>query len=97
MWKTRATCVKKCGVIYRGCVTKRLSCEISRRSKIGSPRLRNRTAALVGFRIDNRSRLVGEAWVSKSGLTTEEFELYVRNLAAECDRFEFVLTGRDAE
>lgn len=59
--------------------------------------LRNRSTALVGFRIDDRSRLLGEAWVPKAGLTAEEFELYVRNLAAECDRFEFVLTGRDAE
>lgn len=59
--------------------------------------LRNRGTTLVGFRIDQRGRLVGEAWVPKVGLTSEEFQLYLRNLAAECDRLEHVLTGRDVE
>lgn len=59
--------------------------------------LRNRATHLVGFRIDQRLRLVGEAWVPKSGLTPEEFQLYVRTVATECDRFEYILTGRDIE
>ena len=59
--------------------------------------LRNRAVALVGFRIDKRGRLVGEAWMPKIGLTAEEFQLVVRNVAVECDRFEYVLTGRDVE
>lgn len=59
--------------------------------------LRNRTVSLAGFRIDRRGRLVGEAWIPKVGLTAEEFQLYVRKLAVECDRFEYLLTGRDAE
>ncbi len=59
--------------------------------------LRNQAVLLVGFRIDHRGRLVGEAWVPKVGLTAEEFQLYVRTLAAECDRLEYVLTGRDVK
>jgi len=59
--------------------------------------LRNRATALVGFRIDQRGRLVGEAWVPKPEITADEFQLYVRTVAAECDRFEYVLTGRDVE
>ena len=59
--------------------------------------LRNRMAALVGFRVDRSSRLVGEAWVPKEGLSAEEFQFYVRTVAAACDRFEYVLTGRDVE
>jgi hypothetical protein len=58
---------------------------------------RNRATALVGFRIDPRGRLVGEAHVPKVGLTAEEFQLYLRSVATECDRFEYVLTGRDVE
>lgn len=46
---------------------------------------------------DRRGRLVGEAWVPKAGLTGHEFQLYVRHLAVEADRFEYRLTGRDFE
>lgn len=59
--------------------------------------LRNRATQLVGFRIDRRGRLVAEAWVPKAGLTAEEFQLYVRTVAAESDSFEYLLTGADAE
>lgn len=59
--------------------------------------VRNRAVSLVGFRIDHRGRLVGEAWVPKVGLTASEFQLYLRNLAVEADRFEYSLTGRDIE
>jgi len=59
--------------------------------------VRNRTTQLVGFRIDRRQRLVGEAWLPKVGLTPEEFQLYLRLVASECDRFEYLLTGRDVE
>lgn len=58
---------------------------------------RNRALQLVGFRIDKKQRLIGEAWVPKAGLTGEEFVLYVRAVAEECDRFEFMLTGADTE
>lgn len=59
--------------------------------------LRNRALVLVGFRIDRQGRLMGEAWIPKVGLEAEEFQLYVRMLATECDRFEYALTGRDIE
>ena len=45
---------------------------------------RNRSAQLVGFRVDQRGRLVGEAWAPKVGLTAEEFQIYVRRVAAAC-------------
>ncbi|HPJ07319.1 MAG TPA: hypothetical protein PLB09_04755 [Deltaproteobacteria bacterium] len=58
---------------------------------------RNRAAQLVGFQIDSRGRLVGESWVPKTGLDADEFCLYIRRIAAECDHFEYVLTGEDRE
>jgi hypothetical protein len=58
---------------------------------------RNRTGILVGFRLDDRGRLMGESWVPQRGLTKDEFLFYVRTLAAACDLFEFQLTGRDRE
>ena len=59
--------------------------------------IRNRATQLVGFRVDRQGRLRAEAWVPKAGLTAEEFQLYVRRVAAESDRFEYLLTGRDIE
>ena len=56
---------------------------------------RNRATPLVGFRVDHRGRLVGEATVPKAGLTAEELQLYIRTIPTECDRFEYLLTGRD--
>lgn len=58
---------------------------------------RNRGASLVGFRIDKGGRLVGEAWVPGAGLTADEFQFYLRSIAAACDLFEFQLTGKDRE
>ena len=58
---------------------------------------RNRAMQLVGFRVDRRGRLVGEGWVPKAGLSREEFLSSVRRCAAECDLFEFQLTGKDIE
>lgn len=58
---------------------------------------RNRATQLVGFRIDRRLRLVGEAWLPKEGVTREEFQMYLRRVAYECDRFEYIISGRDAE
>jgi hypothetical protein len=57
----------------------------------------NRSAFLVGFRVDERGRLVCEAWIPKQGITNTEFQLIVRHLATESDRFEFQLTGQDHE
>lgn len=59
--------------------------------------LTNRGTELVGFRVDEKGKMVGEAWVPKAGVTPEEFQLYVKRFAIECDRFEFLLTGMDRE
>lgn len=58
---------------------------------------RNRSTQLVGFRLDDRGRLVGESWIPKAGLSGEELATYVRQVAVECDRLEYLLTGRDVE
>lgn len=58
---------------------------------------RNRTTQLVGFRLDERQRILGEAWVPKAGLSAEEFVMYVRSVGAACDRLEYLLTGSDRE
>jgi hypothetical protein len=58
---------------------------------------RNRAVSLVGFRLDERGRLVGESWVPGAGLTAPEFMVYLRGIATACDLFEFHLTGKDRE
>jgi hypothetical protein len=55
----------------------------------------NRLSELVGYRLDRRGRLIGESWCPTAGLTVDEWQFYVRNLAEACDRLEFVLTGAD--
>ncbi len=57
----------------------------------------NRSAQLVSFRQDTRGRIAAQGWVPKVGLTAEEFRLVVQRVAAESDRLEFILTGRDVE
>ena len=58
---------------------------------------RNRSTELVGFRIDERGRLVAEAWAPKAGLSAEEFLVHLRRIASEADLFEHQLTGADRE
>ncbi len=58
---------------------------------------KNRALQLVGFRVDRRGRLVGEVLVPRAGIDADEFQLCVRTLAAECDRMEYLLTGKDVE
>lgn len=58
---------------------------------------RNRATQLLGFKIDKRGRLMGEAWIPKVGLTNGELHLYIKKVAIECDRFEYLLTGNDIE
>src|SRR5262249_960005 len=58
---------------------------------------RNRATPLVGFRRDQKGRLIGDAWIPKAGLRREELLLYVQHVAAECDRVEYLLTGKDRE
>ena len=55
----------------------------------------NRRVSLVGFRIDHRDRLVGECIVPLAGLDADELALCVRAVAEECDRYEYLLTGKD--
>lgn len=57
----------------------------------------NRASSFVGFRVDDRGRLVGECWVPTPGLTRDEFLFYLRSAAASCDLFEYQLTGKDRE
>lgn len=63
----------------------------------GNARLRHRGTTLAGFRIDPRGRLLGESLIPKPGLSAAEFQHWVRVAAAECDRFEHALTGKDVE
>ncbi|TWT66708.1 YbjN domain-containing protein [Allorhodopirellula solitaria] len=58
---------------------------------------RNRSVSLVAFRIDRKNRLIAECRAPASGLTPEEFQFYLRTIAVEADRLEFLLTGRDQE
>jgi hypothetical protein len=58
---------------------------------------RNRGTQLLGFKVDKQGHLVGEAWIPKVGLTKEELHLYIKKMALECDRFEYLLTGTDRE
>jgi len=58
--------------------------------------LRNRRSRLVGFRIDNDGTLVAHGWTPRAGLTAEAFQLLIRTVAREADRYEFHLTGADA-
>lgn len=57
----------------------------------------NRAAQLVGFQQDSRGAVWAGGWVAKAGLSREEFLTVLRRVAAESDRLEFLLTGRDAE
>lgn len=57
---------------------------------------RNRASSLVGFRVDQK-RLIAEAIAPTVGLTETEFLVYLRAVAAEADRMELVLTGRDVQ
>ena len=50
---------------------------------------------LVGFKIDGRGRLIGEAWVHMAGLDAAEWRVYVTAVAQACDRTEYLLSGRD--
>lgn len=58
---------------------------------------RNASKALVTFAFDKDYRLVGQIEAPVATLDQDELVLYIETLARECDRFEFVLTGQDAE
>ena len=56
---------------------------------------RNARHQLVTFRFDRRDRLVGQIQHQANFLDPKELELYVNMLARECDRLEYLLTGKD--
>lgn len=56
---------------------------------------RNRLTEFVGFTLDRNGRMIGEAWVPPAQITADEWAFYVTNLARACDRYEYLLTGRD--
>ena len=57
----------------------------------------NRGAQLVSFRIDADGCVCATGWVPRAGLSADEFQLVLRRVAAESDRLEFLLTGKDVE
>lgn len=57
--------------------------------------LRNRESDLVGFKIDRRGSLVGEARLPLAGLAADEWRFAVLAVARGCDRVEWMLTGAD--
>ena len=57
---------------------------------------RNARHQLVTFGFDRKDRLIGQIQHQAEFLDPEELELYVNTLARECDRFEYLLTGKDA-
>lgn len=59
--------------------------------------IRNRQSRLYGLSVDEKGSLWGQCTVPRAGLNTSEFQLLIRYLAAECDRLEYLLTGRDRE
>jgi hypothetical protein len=55
----------------------------------------NRFRELVGFKIVEHGRVIGECWVPRVGISADEWKLYVMTLARACDRLEYLWTGRD--
>ena len=58
---------------------------------------RNRGLHLVGIAIEDEDRIVVRAHLPVIGLTAAEFTLLVQRVAAEADRVEYILTGKDAQ
>ncbi|RLC31797.1 hypothetical protein DRH13_02530 [Candidatus Woesebacteria bacterium] len=56
---------------------------------------RNADHEIVNFAFDKKNRLVGVIRHPAKYLDPEELELYITTLTYECDRFEFMISGRD--
>lgn len=56
---------------------------------------RNADHELVTFAFDKHNRLVGLIRHPAEHLDAEELELFITTLARECDRFEYLIAGRD--
>jgi hypothetical protein len=52
---------------------------------------------LVGFKVAEYGRVIGECWVPMIGISEEEWKTYVVTLAQACDRLEYLWTGKDVE
>ena len=59
--------------------------------------VKNRNYQLCGLRVDEMDRLIAECHIPKPGLRAAKFQLHARHLAGECDRLEYLITGRDRE
>lgn len=57
----------------------------------------NRFRELVGFKVAEYGRVIGECFVPRIALTPDEWRLYALTLARACDRLEHLWTGRDVE
>jgi hypothetical protein len=57
----------------------------------------NRFRELVGFKIAEYGRVIGECWIPMIGISAREWRTYVYTLARSCDRLEYLWTGRDIE
>jgi hypothetical protein len=56
---------------------------------------RNRVTDVVEFALDESGRLIGRIEQVADALNRNELEFYLTALAQECDRLEYLLTGRD--
>ena len=56
---------------------------------------RNADHEIVNFGFDTQDRLIGLIRHPAEHLDPEELELYIIALTRECDRFEYLLAGRD--
>jgi hypothetical protein len=59
--------------------------------------LRNRKVDTVNFTFDGSDNVIGVIEVPSSYLDQEELKYYVRQLSAECDNFEYTITGKDVQ
>lgn len=56
---------------------------------------RNALKPLVNLNIDGRDRIVGSISIPVGKESQSSIAFYLENLARECDRFEYILTGTD--
>ena len=57
--------------------------------------VRNRATDVVEFTLDESGRLIGRIVQGAETFDRNELEFYLVSLAQECDRLEYLLTGRD--
>jgi hypothetical protein len=56
---------------------------------------RNANHEIVNFAFDKMNRLIGVIRHPAEHLDPEELELYITALTFECDRFEYLISGKD--